>query len=341
MGRDLTIYPDRARKTELKKHIESLGFSKSKHLWEWPKGTIHYFWYELEDYKSIDGVQVDLYPVTESEKNENNVKSDWAIHVRNRYSASIYDVIKLNEVLRSVRKAFGGKITGDYGVNKFAPLWDDKSTPLGRGISRVYSEVIRRLETLEYALPDPMLRWNDTADPKSKHMKVFNRSEPIRIVYNAVIPFIVAAFEYFFSQVFMILLKYDNASALKIESHNQKIALDDVIQITKGLKTIEGVIAEMYSFQNIDKTVKAYKGWTGLDLNSVLFKKRRIDGRINFLKDRMEEIVQFRHAIVHSFQIDDDVEKKDINGMIKTLRYVIKDAATFFSVKYKFELDEM
>ncbi len=341
MGRDLTIYPARARKSELKKHIESLGFLKANHLWEWPKGTIHYYWFELEDFKSIDGVEVDIYPVSESEKQENKVRSDWAIHVRNRYSASVYDVIKLNEVLKSVRKLFGGKITGDYGVNTYAPIWDDHSTPLSRGICRVYSEVNQRLETLEYALPDPMLVWNESVDPNTKSLKIFNQHEPIRIVYNATIPFIVAAFEYFFSQSFMILLKYDEAAALKREKHNQKILFEDVLQITKGLKTIEGVIAEGYSFQNIEKTIKAYKDWMGMDLNSVLFRKRRIGGRIEFLKDRMEEIVQSRHAIVHRFQLDRNIEKKDIEDMIKTLKHVINDAAIFFSKKYSFKLEEM
>jgi len=37
MGRDLTLYPSKASKKELKNLVESLGFVKCSHLWDWVK----------------------------------------------------------------------------------------------------------------------------------------------------------------------------------------------------------------------------------------------------------------------------------------------------------------
>ncbi len=60
MGRDLTLYPSKASKKELKNLVESLGFVKCSHLWDWPKGTLNYSWFDMEDFKSIDGMLYSL-----------------------------------------------------------------------------------------------------------------------------------------------------------------------------------------------------------------------------------------------------------------------------------------
>ena len=46
MGRDLTLYPKKASKKDLMNFIESFGFIKCIHLWNWPKGTLNYSWFE-------------------------------------------------------------------------------------------------------------------------------------------------------------------------------------------------------------------------------------------------------------------------------------------------------
>jgi len=54
MGRDVTLYPKKATKGELKKYLEGIGFKKCRHLWDWEKGTLNYSWFDYEDFKSID-----------------------------------------------------------------------------------------------------------------------------------------------------------------------------------------------------------------------------------------------------------------------------------------------
>lgn len=48
MGRDVTLYPTKATREELKDFLESSGFKPCKHLWDWPKGTLNYSWFERQ-----------------------------------------------------------------------------------------------------------------------------------------------------------------------------------------------------------------------------------------------------------------------------------------------------
>lgn len=155
MGRDITLYPQKATRKDLSDYLESLGFEKSEHFWDWPKGTLNYAWFNYEDFKSIDGVSADIYPIRENESNITG--NEWALHVRNTYNASWHDVEMLNNVLKKARKRFGGTIKGDYGTNRYAPLWKDESTPISRGITSIYQHVMQEMNAIKFSLPEPSI----------------------------------------------------------------------------------------------------------------------------------------------------------------------------------------
>ncbi|PKO02249.1 MAG: hypothetical protein CVU43_08725 [Chloroflexi bacterium HGW-Chloroflexi-5] len=198
MGRDITLYPQKASKNDLKIYLETLGFRKCKHLWDWPQGTLNYSWFDEQDFKSIDGVSADIYPVFGEELNISG--NEWALHVRNLYSASIFDVKMLNDVLRGARRLFGGIIKGDYGTNRYAPLWEDRSTPISRGISLIYINVDQNISAVKNALPDPTIQPLSAGPVDEKigdFLKYINSFDPSRVIYNGLVPFAVAMFEYF------------------------------------------------------------------------------------------------------------------------------------------------
>lgn len=174
MGRDITLYPKKATRDDLKYYLERLGFEKCLHLWDWPKGTLNYNWFDHEDFKSIDGVSADIYPVSKDELSITG--NEWALHVRNLYSASCYDVKMLNDVLRGARKLFGGTIKGDYGTNRYAPLWEDESTPISRGMSALYSHVKQEMSAVQFALPDPSIKLTEPVDGKINGFMKFAHS---------------------------------------------------------------------------------------------------------------------------------------------------------------------
>lgn len=338
MGRDLTLYPSKASRQDLKMYIEGLGFSRCGHFWDWPKGTLNYSWFDPVDFRSIDGVSADIYPV---EGEELSITGNaWALHVRNLYSASWYDVNMLNEVLRGARKQFGGKILGDYGTNRYAPLWNDESTPISRGISSVYQEVDQKLSAVKYALPDPEIDQPMTTDPLVAEFITFtNTFDPSRVIYNGLVPFAVSMFEYFFSRTFQILIAYDSGALEKRSNYQSKVDFEDLREVATGNLTIEEVIASKYSFQNLNQINKAYKDWLGIDVRKILYRKRKIGNSINYLENRISQVIEYRHGVVHKFQIDRSLTKERFLEVLAAVEKAIEEFIEYLQKLYSFKID--
>lgn len=338
MGRDVTLYPRKASRKELSDYLEGLGFTRCSHFWDWPKGTLNYSWFDHQDFKSIDGVSADIYPVSVEEQSITN--NEWALHVRNLYSASWHDVAMLNEVLRGARKRFGGTIKGDYGTNKYAPLWEDKSTPVSRGISGVYQHVKQELSAVRYALPEPSINHPQPTGGEIDDFLEFTKSlDPSRVIYNGLVPFAVAMFEYFFSQAFQVLIAYDKAALEKRGNHKAKIEFSAVLDIHKNKRSIEDLIAENYTFQNLDQLNKAYKDWLDIDVRKILFKKKRIGKSIIFLENRISEIIQYRHGIVHHFAIDRSLTRDAYIHILDAISLAIEEFVLFVETKYGIDIN--
>lgn len=339
MGRDVTLYPKKATREDLKKYLEDLGFERCKHFWNWPKGTVNYSWYDYEDYKSIDGVSADVYPVPNEELGITG--NEWALHVRNTYSASWHDVKMLNDVLRGARKLFGGTIQGDYGTNRYAPLWEDDSTPISRGMSAIYSHVRQEISSIRYALPGPSIKTPEPKEGKIDEFIKFTQSmDPSRVLYNGLVPFAVSMFEYFFSQAFQVLIKYDPVALEKRTTHKQKLDFETLLEVENKEATVESVIARNYTFQNLNQLNKAYKDWLDIDVRKVLYKKKKIGNSVTFLESRIADIIQYRHGIVHHFSIDRSLTKEGYIHIIEAIEKSIGEFILFAEKKYNFQVEK-
>ncbi len=339
MGRYVTLYPKKATRDDLKKYLEGLGFEKCGHFWDWPKGTLNYSWFEHEDFNSIDGVSADIYPLSGEELSITG--NEWALHVRNLYSASWHDVKMFNDVLRSARKLFGGTIQGDYGTNRYAPLWEDDSTPISRGMSAIYSHVRQEISSIRFALPEPSIKHPQLADGEIVYFIKFTQSmDPSRVLYNGLVPFAVSMFEYFFSQAFQVLIKYDPVALEKRTVHKQKLDFETLLEVERNETTIENVIARNYTFQNLNQLNKAYKDWLEIDVRKILYKKKKIGNSVTFLENRISDIIQYRHGIVHHFAIDRSLTKEGYIHILEAIEKGMGEFVSFVEKKYKFKVDE-
>ena len=340
MGRDLTLFPENATKSNLKQFIESLNFHKCKHLWDWPQDTLNYSWFEIKDFKSFDGVSVDIYPL----KNDEIIfpNCHWAMHVRNTYSASYYDVEMLNNVLRSARKLFGGKIIGEYGINRYAPLWDDKSTPISRGVALIYENIEQNMSKLQVSLPDNYIKYGEAEDDsKNETIEFIKMLDPSRVLYNGLVPFAVSMFENFFQETFKVLIKYDQNALEYREKYKQKLDFQELLEIKNNDKTIEDFIASKYTFQNLDKLNKAYKDWLKIDVRNLLYKKKKVGSKIKIIENRISEIINYRHGVIHHFYIDNTLEKKDLLEIFSTVKLAIETIVDFLEDKYSINIKDL
>ena len=338
MGRDVTLYPKRASREQLSEYLKGLGFEKCEHFWDWPKGTLNYFWFDCTDFKSMDGVSADVYPASKDELNITGNK--WAIHVRNLFSASWHDVKMFNDVLKGARKEFGGIIKGDYGTNRYAPLSKDKSTPISRGLTFIYQRVEQRISEIKISLPGSCIKQIPSAGGKIDDFIEFTNSrDPSRVIYNGLVPFAVSMFEYFFSQAFQVLIAYDAFALERRSSHKLKIEFSTMLELHGRKRTIESIVAEGYTFQNLDQLNKAYKEWLNIDVRAILYKKKKIGGSIKWLENRIFEIIQYRHGIIHHFNIDRSLTKEKYIHILEVIELSINEFINFVEKKYTIKIE--
>jgi len=76
------------------------------------------------------------------------------------------------------------------------------------------------------------------------------------------------------------------------------------------------VVASWYSFQNIDSIHKAFNEWFGIDIWKLFRQRRKVGKRIDWLERRFKKLIDFRHGIVHRFEINVDLDRPGTEELI-------------------------
>lgn len=313
MSIELVYTLKNASRSDLVALLIELGYRTCGHLWDWPEGSRNFHWFEDDQHVSFDGVEATVFP--------NDDKSVWLLHTRTRISASIGDREYQNHTIRTARKKFGGWFHNDWaGKNRYIQLDPDPRDAVARGIYLSYELVTEKLSSLRYALPEPNAQLEKMVGTPLEPIAAV---DPTRVLYNALFPFAVAAIEHFFSQSFKIMLRHDPDAQAKLRSQNKKIEIPDVYAIRDGQKTIEDVVADWYSFQNIGSIHSAFKDWFGMDFQSVIRRRKKVGKTLPVLERRLASLIDFRHGIVHRFAIDHGLRKQDIVDTLDMVQVLI------------------
>jgi hypothetical protein len=65
---EIILYPKKARRDDLRDLLVSCGFKPCQHLWDWPKGSLNYWWFDSHDYRSFDGVEATIFKPSGAEQ---------------------------------------------------------------------------------------------------------------------------------------------------------------------------------------------------------------------------------------------------------------------------------
>ena len=321
MSIEIVLHPGSGSKEEIKQHLLMLGFRSCQHLWDWPKESLHFHWFEERENLSFDGVEATIFPRRAEEKLR-EPGSDWGLHTRTRASASMGDLKQQNFLIRTARKKFGGIFENDWhGRNRYIPIEKDRRDAVARGIYLCYENARERLAAVRYALPSPIQTFQKLMGTKLEGMA---RLDPTRVLYNALVPFAVAALEHFFSQSFKILLRYEQPAKERLLQQSKKIDIVEVLAIRDGKKTIEDVVADWYSFQSISSIHAAFHEWFGIDFWRIIRHRKKIGKRLLFLERRFTELIEFRHGLVHRFEINTQLQKEQIEEILDLSRALIE-----------------
>lgn len=322
MSIEITLYTKSKRRGDIQRLLRNLGYCPSGHLWEWPPGSMHFSWFEGKDFLSYDGVEATIYKPSSDEFALGSC--EWALHTRTRSSASPADKNHQDETIRAVRAELKGSFYNDWhGRNRYTRSSSDGRDAVARGLFLAYEGVCDRLKSIQFATPQPLLEMEKLA--KVKKLAPLATTDPTRVLYNALVPFAVALLEAFFSRSFKILLCYDPKAQERLAQQSRKIDMEDVIAIRNGVKSLEDIVADWYSFQNLDSIHKAFSEWLRIDFWSIIRSgnKKRVGSKVAFLEERLNYIIEFRHGIIHRMEVDAGLDKKQIGDIFSATMAVI------------------
>jgi hypothetical protein len=311
-------FPKSARKSDLVACLRGFGFVTCKNpFWPGPPGTVSAFWSEPEDFKSTSGIDASVFPLDDEAKKTWETSADWGLRTRTSIWATTFDQETQNQVARRVRRVYGGYFYNDAaGRCRYTAVHQRTSTPASRGIYGVLARIQSELRNLEYALPKEEI--SSLATPKgvitpendeAGILKIVKQADPARVLYNALIPFLVACLEHFFRDSFEILLRYDRAALKRLEGQNRKISLAEVLDIRRGDLALERVVSGWYSFQNIEGISKAFDDVLGINVWRFLRRRKRVRDRLPVMHSFLDGLISSRHGVIHHFEFDRNLDR--------------------------------
>lgn len=243
MSIEIWQFPKVATKDQLVALLLELGYARSENRFGWPgpSGTVHFISQEPEDSKSISGVDASVFPLNDKDKEAWNTAADWAVRTRTSLSATSFDREFQNHTVRRIRKAFGGTFYNDhFGYNRYNVVLREQSTPASRGVYGVLTRLLEELDSLEYALPEAMAKSLQTPQgeiteelDQSGILRFVRQFDPSRVIYNGLIPFLVAVIEHYFRECFEIILKYDSSAVARLDEQNRRISIAEAKAIVE------------------------------------------------------------------------------------------------------------
>lgn len=282
-------------------------------------------WFDEEDFKSVTGVEITIFPETRRERQY------WSLHVRNTYTASWHDVSMMNKILIDSKKKFGGTISGDYGKDKVAPLWKDETSPMSRGVDYVSEKTHTNIAMIKASLPRPRNNFQAPIGSEiDEKMKDFlDYIDPTRHIYIGLVPMLVAIFEFYFKEMFRILLKYDNDILSRIKQSLPEYKDLDTPTI---IDTFVGKI----NFQDLRNIRKAYKKHVGIDIKNIIENSEKTDDCYGKLKG----LISYRHDIVHRLESGSMFSREDFLEFHKALEESIYRINHEIVVKYNLNVKD-
>lgn len=57
MSIETVLHTKAKRREDIQRILNVMGYRPCGHLWDWPKGSVHFHWFDAKDFLSYDGVE--------------------------------------------------------------------------------------------------------------------------------------------------------------------------------------------------------------------------------------------------------------------------------------------
>lgn len=276
MGRDTTnILSPTAKKKDLQDFLIILGYEKHFHD--------YFFYYDKKSREQITGVSATI-----------NNKLPIEVCIRTTFWRSIKDHEIHNWTVRQLRNRFGGDFKSDEGKNKYLKYDGVIRRKAEAGCALAYHNFQNNITILHGFLS--IIKNSEKKFPLYEFTTMYN---PLISSTNIGLPFMISVMEEYLRSVYISLLLY---SPIKKDIFKRtNIQTEELFDVAENNSTIEEVISQFKSFQNISLINKNFK-----ELNnnlSFIDTLKRFNPRQKY-DEKLTIIITNRHNIIHRFQMD-------------------------------------
>ena len=278
--------------------VDLLGYQRVRETLRVPNMIGSYYWYDGNDYRSWNGVELHVY----------NDNGEIAIETRTTIARSHWDLIHQNQTIRLLRDLFGGHFETDEGRNRYLHPYEPPPSPLASGCFiarwRFENALMKARNYISARKLDGGMALEQPAA-----FQFLDEMNPRLLSNNLLIPFVVAVWEEYFRSTFVAVLKY--ADHREVVLKKARLSHAQLEQIAIGTKPVEHTISECFSFQRPSAIGENFKLLdNSLDLAGAMRKPYK--RRKTTLYDQIETLVERRNAFVHVGDMDMSLYDKEL-----------------------------
>lgn len=256
-------------------------------LWHGERALAAYSWHDDEDYRSHTGIYAEVAP------------HDGAllIYLRSNVGASYWDLRKLNETIRTVRRRLGGTFRSDHGTSRYFPLPNRIPNPNESGCELAFERFELAISRAEMYVATRLFP-NDFKE--TPFVDILSAYSPWVLSNNLLLPYIVSAVEEYFRATFVALLKYSPKKEGIFKS--ARLNAEQLMRVSSGETSVEEAVAEGFSFQNLRSVSELLRGLVSeLDVHGLL--RRPYRRRRTSLWESLTTLIDQRHEFVHRSEV--------------------------------------
>jgi len=105
---------------------------------------------------------------------------------------------------------------------------------------------------------------------------------------------------------------------------NRKVSFEEAVDLVRRTVTLPQIAASWFSFQNIDSIHKAFESNFQINFRGLIKQRRRVSRRLPVLSNALEELISFRHGIVHRFEKDSTLTRTRLLELIALAKTIIE-----------------
>jgi len=285
MGYDSTSYlPKSVTRERVENLVELLGYKRYSFRENTGHRSVVFHYFEEKNYLSACGVRLVV------RKGPRGIEVD----TRTNIWCSEDDMRVQNLTLRRLREYLDGHFVSDFGRNRYFRFQGEHLEPPEAGCAVAFSRFGHNVIKMGIYIENrrfPGKPWETTGQ-----FDFADDINPRIFSNNMLVPFMVAALEEYFQATFVALLKYSPNKLAIIK--NIRVRAEDLMAIASGVATVEQVVSDQLSFQNLERVTTHFKSVDSrLDIAGVLRKPYR--RRRRSLHDSFQALIKQRHDIIH------------------------------------------